>query len=70
MPIKLNCEMCGSFLGEINKGGVRHGAVSLCEDCWRRAKLAVGMADDAMRGVARDVPDVVNDLFGHFNKRP
>ena len=68
MPIKLNCEICEKFLGEINKGGVRNGAVLLCDECWRRAKLAVDMADDTMRGAAREVPDVVKDLFGHFKK--
>lgn len=72
MPIKLSCEMCRRFLGEINKGGMRHGSVSLCEDCWDRARLAVDMADSVVGGckVRDEVPEVVKDLFGKFGVKP
>jgi hypothetical protein len=59
--------MCGGYLGDMEKGKLKHCSVLLCEGCWRRAEAAVRMAE-----MARDnVPDVVKDLFGRFgNKEP
>ena len=62
MPIELKCELCGTDLGEVNKGKVRHGAVLLCEFCWPKVKAAHDMAVQAIK----DVPDFIKDTFGGF----
>ena len=71
MSRRLNCHRCHSFLGEIEKGALRKGAVLLCKECWERADLAIQMADlaarqgkEALKGGGSEVVDNLMDMFG------
>lgn len=72
MSKPFHCAKCGLFLGEMDKGRVRHGAVLLCGHCWGKAEVAMAMAElmpppresyDRGKGSGSDVVDDLMDMF-------
>ena len=61
--MRLECAKCGLYLGDLEKGKVRKGSVSLCDHCWRRAESAVEMADMVAR-TNDEMPGFLKGLFG------
>jgi len=68
---KLYCKRCQRFLGELEKGAIRKGAVLLCKECWEKADIAIQMADlaathgkEALKGDGSEVVDNLMDMFG------
>ena len=77
MTKTLNCRKCGLFLGTMEKGKLRKGAVLLCAGCWGRADLAIGMADlaagqgkGAAKGSGEEGLYMLRDMFGMGGKVP
>ena len=70
MSKPFHCAKCGLFLGEMDKGRIRNGAILLCDTCWGKAEIAIGMADLAAAGreAAKDrgdpTLDSLKDMFG------
>lgn len=71
-----NCEKCGLFLGEMEKGKIRNGAVLLCSHCWGQADIAMQMAelaksqaDDFFKDKKGKDSEVVDHLMGMFGMK-
>ena len=56
----LKCEKCKLALGEMDKGKIRNGAILLCRDCWKKAEVAMGVAEMA----TNEMPDFMKDIMG------
>jgi phage FluMu protein Com len=61
----LNCKQCGTLLFEGKlEGRLRNDLVCLCTRCWRKAEIAIEMAELARtqtRGA--DMPEFLRDIF-------
>ena len=73
MAKDLHCRKCGVYLGEMEKGKIRNGSVLLCSVCWKKAELAMEIADMA-RSQSKDILNdsgskSVDDLLGMFGMK-
>lgn len=73
MAKDLHCKKCDFYLGEMEKGKIRNGSILLCSVCWRKAELAIEIADIA-KEQSKDIPGGsgskdVDDLLGIFGMR-
>jgi hypothetical protein len=73
MAKDLHCKKCEVYLGEMEKGKIRNGSVLLCAVCWKRAELAIEIADLAKKQ-SKDIlggsgSKQVDDLLGIFGMK-
>jgi len=65
---ELKCHRCLSYLGCIEKGKIKNGAVLLCKDCFEKQKLLEDLENHKKSTANYDMPDGFKDIFDSFKK--
>ena len=60
----LTCHRCSCYLGEIEKGKLKHGSIVLCSDCFEQYKIFESLAN-YNKGASKDIdmPDFFKEIF-------
>lgn len=65
--MKVYCDRCSKYLGEIFKAKLRLEITYLCPACNTRSKLAESCMNNKKADMKKtDVPDCIKDLLGGF----
>lgn len=60
---ELKCHKCSCFLGCIEKGKIKNGAVIFCKDCFEKNKTIDDLNSYQNKTTNYDMPDFMQDLF-------
>lgn len=59
---ELKCHKCGCYLGDIEKGKIKNGAVLLCRGCFKLMNDLLNYKK-SIGGQANDIMDSFKDIF-------
>lgn len=60
---ELRCHKCSLYLGCIEKGKIKNGAVLLCKGCLEKQKLLEDLESHKKSTANYDMPDCIKDIF-------
>jgi len=69
---ELRCKRCNVYLGEMEKGKIRNGAILLCAQCYEAYKVYESLAGEKYGNKSGsgsiDLPEGFEALFSKFKK--
>jgi hypothetical protein len=62
---EFKCYKCGIYLGEMEKGKIKNGAVLICKECIERDKIGDSLRGykNATRNSSSNPLDIFGDIF-------